>query len=225
MPLFRTLDGSDSILSEHFGAAYHSKFGAVTESAHVFITNGLKYKAGQGEIAILEAGFGSGLNAFMTWLEAEKTGLQVKYLGLEAFPLSLEAASGLNFPAILKVPERTADFLKLHDCAWDTPVELSPFFHFEKRRVSILDFQAKEVFDLIYFDAFDPQVQPELWTVEVMKSMFDSLRPLGVLVTYCSQGAFRRSLKQAGFKVDKLPGVQGKWEITRAIRPPVVSRV
>lgn len=226
MALFKTQDGSDSVLSEKFGASYHSKFGAVTESEHVFINSGLRYIAAeQREISILEAGFGTGLNAFMTWLEAEKGGLQITYLALEKFPLDPEEAAGLNYPDALDCPGRRPDFLKLHEQDWDGETVLSPCFSFEKRRTDIGHFNSGPRFDLIYFDAFDPQVQAELWTAAVMKNMYESLRPSGVLLTYCAQGSFRRNLKNAGFQVEKLPGTLGKWENTRAFKTPNVSRV
>lgn len=219
MPLITTHDGSHSIYSEQYGVTYHSKFGAVTESAHVFIAAGLRYKAAvQRDIAILETGLGTGLNAFMTWLEAERRNLNVRYLGLEAYPVSEEEAHALNYPLGLGCPERSADFLALHQCEWAVPHPLSEHFVFEKRKHRIEEFEQPDTFDLIYFDAFAPQAQPELWTEEVFANMYRALKTEGVLVTYCAQGHFKRTLKKVGFAVERLQGPPGKREMTRAFR-------
>jgi tRNA U34 5-methylaminomethyl-2-thiouridine-forming methyltransferase MnmC len=219
MTLILTNDGSQSVFSEKYGVTYHSKFGAVTESAHVFIAAGLRYKAVvQSEISILETGFGTGLNAFMTWLEAERRNLKIKYLGLEMFPISEEEAKSLEYAAALGCPERADDFLALHRCDWGATHPFSEHFIFEKRKTHIEEFEQPEAFDLIYFDAFAPQAQPELWTEEVFARMFNSLKPDGVLVTYCAQGHFKRTLKKVGFTVERLQGPPGKREMTRALR-------
>lgn len=219
MTLFRTEDGSQSIFSEQYGVTYHSKFGAVTESAHVFIAAGLRYKAVvQREIAILETGLGTGLNAFMTWLEAERRNLTIHYTGLEINLLPPEAVNSLDYPLALDCPGRADDFLRLHQCTWETKHVFSESFIFEKCRAGIEHFTRPDAFDLIYFDAFAPQAQPELWTEEVFRHMYESLKPEGVLVTYCAQGHFKRTLKKAGFSVERLQGPPGKREMTRALK-------
>lgn len=214
-----TNDGSHTLFSAQYGVTYHSHFGAITESAHVFIAAGLRFKAVvQRDIRILEAGFGTGLNAFMTWLEAERRNLQVSYTGLEINPLSAEDAADLNYPLLLNAPDRATDFHLLHRCEWEKAHPLSEHFVFEKRRTPIEQFEQKDAFNLIYFDAFAPQAQPELWTDEVFARLFNSLRPEGALVTYCAQGEFKRSLKRAGFVVERLQGPPGKREMTRALK-------
>lgn len=219
MSLFTTNDGSHSFYSEKFGVTYHSKFGAITESAHVFIAAGLRYKAViQREISILEAGFGTGLNAWMSRLEAEKRNLLVHYTGLELYPLSPDEALSLNYAALLQAPERDADFQQMHQCAWDARQVMSEHFTFEKKQSSIESFELPEAFDLIYFDAFAPQAQEELWTEAVMSRMYRSLRPDGALVTYCAKGDVKRAMKQAGFVVERLQGPPGKREMTRAVK-------
>lgn len=219
MSLIITQDGSHSIFSERYGVTYHSKFGAVTESAHVFVAAGLRYKAVvQREISVLETGFGSGLNAFMTWLEAEKRNLKISYLGLETFPLTVAEADLLDYPAALGQPERKGDFIALHQCEWEIKHSFSEQYVFEKKQSRIETFVQPEAFDLIYFDAFAPQAQPELWTEEVFAHMFESLKPEGVLVTYCAQGHFKRTLKRVGFTVERLQGPPGKREMTRALK-------
>lgn len=219
MALFLTNDGSHSVFSETYGVSYHSRYGAVTESAHVFIAAGLRYKAVvQREIAILETGFGTGLNAFMSWLEAERRNLQLLYVGLETAPITTEEAQVLNYAELLGVPERSGDFQALHQYTWGMEHTLSEQFQFRKEKIAIEAFEATDTFDVIYFDAFAPQAQPELWTAEVFARMYQALRTDGVLVTYCAQGAFKRTLKQVGFHVERLQGPPGKREMTRATR-------
>ncbi len=214
-----TSDGSHTLFSEQYGVTYHSRFGAVTESAHVFIAAGLRFKAVvQRDIRVLEAGLGTGLNAFMTWLEAERRNLNVAYTGLEINPLSQKDTAELNYPALLNAPDRDADFQMLHHCEWEAVHSFSEHFSFEKRRTRIEEFEEPETFDLIYFDAFAPQAQPELWTDEVFVRLYRSLRADGALVTYCAQGEFKRSLKRAGFVVERLQGPPGKREMTRALK-------
>lgn len=219
MAIMRTADGSNTLFSEQYGVTYHSRHGAVTESAHVFINAGLRYKAAvQPAIAILETGLGSGLNAFMTLLEAERRNLTVRYTALELFPLHATDLAALDYAAALQVADRQADFLALHAAAWNQPLPLGEHFCFEKKKESIESFCQPDAFDLIYYDAFAPQAQPELWSAEVMSRMFVSLKPEGALVTYCAQGAFKRNLKKAGFLVEALQGPPGKREMTRAIK-------
>ncbi len=219
MALFLTNDGSHSVFSETYGVSYHSRYGAVTESAHVFIAAGLRYKAVvQREIAILETGFGTGLNAFMSWLEGERRNLQLRYVGLETEPITVEEAQVLNYAELLGVPERSGDFQALHQLTWGMEYTLSEQFQFRKEKIAIEAFEAIDTFDVIYFDAFAPQAQPELWTVEVFARMYEALRTDGVLVTYCAQGAFKRTLKQVGFHVERLQGPPGKREMTRATK-------
>ena len=216
MSLIVTGDGSHSIYSERFGVTYHSRYGAITESAHVFIDAGLRYKAVvQPDLAVLEVGLGTGLNAFMTWLEAERRNLYIYYTAIEAYPLSLKEAAGFNYAELLRVPERKADFLRLHRCAWAKPALLSPHFTFEKYKTRLEDFTATEAYDVIYFDAFAPQAQPELWTSAILANMYAALRPEGVLVTYCAKGDFKRRLREVGFEVERLAGPPGKREMTR----------
>lgn len=217
MSILLSADGSHTLLSEKYGVTYHSKHGAVTESAHVFIEAGLHWKSAVNNVvSILEVGFGSGLNAFMTWLEAERLKLPVRYTTLETDPITAAAALELNYPDALQAPERARDFLSLHDCAWDTTHALSPFFTFEKKQMPLQHFEASRVFDLIYFDAFAPQAQPELWEETIFQKLAQALLPGGGLVTYCAQGEFRRRLRRAGFQTERLPGPPGKREMTRA---------
>lgn len=217
--LLSTADGSHSVYSGQFGVTYHSAHGAVTESSHVFLEHGLGFvKFENKPVAVLETGFGTGLNAFMTLLEAGKAGIEVHYCGLEIYPLDLKAAAALNYPDVLGAVAYRDLFLHLHTCEWNRKLSVTPTFSFEKQDTSIVTFVREGAFDVIYFDAFDPQAQPELWTEEVMGRMYHSLRTGGVLVTYCAQGQFRRNLRSAGFTTERLPGPPGKREMTRAIK-------
>jgi tRNA U34 5-methylaminomethyl-2-thiouridine-forming methyltransferase MnmC len=218
MALIVTQDGSHSIFSEQFGVTYHSKYGAITESLHVFINAGLRAKAVvQPELAVLEVGFGSGLNAFLTWLEAERRNLSVRYVSIEAYPITQDEANAFNFSDQLGVPHRHADFCRLHRCAWNRKTKLSEHFSLHKKHILLEAYRpTQQTFDLIYFDAFAPQAQPELWTERIFNLMYMALRPDGALLTYCAKGDVKRALKKAGFEVEGLPGPPGKREMTRA---------
>jgi tRNA U34 5-methylaminomethyl-2-thiouridine-forming methyltransferase MnmC len=219
MYLIETDDGSHSIHSEKFGVTYHSTHGAIAESQHIFINAGLRFKAAiQKELSILETGFGTGLNAFMTLLEAEKRNLKVNYMGLEIFPLEQPQFELLNYPEKLNAHDKVDDFQKMHTCAWETPIYYSENFLFEKRKTPFEFASFDGNFDIVYFDAFAPQEQPELWNENVLARMYKALKPEGVLLTYCAQGEFKRTLKKVGFTVERLPGPLGKREITRATK-------
>jgi tRNA U34 5-methylaminomethyl-2-thiouridine-forming methyltransferase MnmC len=219
MYLIETDDGSHSIHSEKYGVTYHSTHGAIAESQHIFINAGLRFKAAlQKDIAILETGLGTGLNAFMTLLEADKRNLIVNYVGLEIFPLEIEQFKLLNYPIKLNVIDRCDDFLNLHTCEWEKATQISDNFIFEKRKTPIEFVAFENVFDIVYFDAFAPQEQPELWGENVIGRMYKALKADGILVTYCAQGEFKRTLKKVGFQVERLHGPPGKREITRATK-------
>lgn len=217
MPIIDSADGSHTILSEVYGVTYHSRHGATTETEHVFIQMGLHWKAQEKkEISVLEVGFGTGLNAFMSMLEAERQGWLIRYQSLETHPVSMEQAAALNYPDMLQVPERASDFLQLHSLDWNRPHAISKYFIFEKTFVPLQDFQPDRLFDVIFFDAFAPQAQPEMWEEAIFEKLAKTLNSGGGLVTYCAQGEFRRRLRRAGFATERLPGPPGKREMTRA---------
>jgi len=217
--IIETQDGSHSIYSPKFGVTYHSKYGAVQESRHVFIESGLFFLAlTRKDIAVLELGMGTGLNAFLTLIEAQRLQLQIRYEAVEAFPLSQQQARRLNHPAILESGTFRNQFLALHEAAWGEPIQLTPSFEFKKEMHRFEEIDYPPLFDLVYFDAFAPNAQPELWELPTLRRVFDALKPGGVLVTYCAKGAVKRGLKQLGFKVEALPGPPGKREMTRAIK-------
>ncbi len=211
-----TNDGSHSILSEKFGVGYHSIHGAIQETYHVFIDAGLKHiKSENKKLNILEIGWGTGLNSLVTWLESANIKNPIHYTTYEAFPIDLEKILQLNYSEKLNAEDRLE---KLHLISWNEPHELSPDFIFEKRLEKFQTISDKEVYDLIYFDAFAPNAQPEFWQEEFLCQMYDSLKHNGILVTYCAKGSFKRALKAVGFQVEKLPGPPGKREMTRAAK-------
>ncbi|MCY7351810.1 MAG: tRNA (5-methylaminomethyl-2-thiouridine)(34)-methyltransferase MnmD [Cytophagaceae bacterium] len=220
--LLTTTDGSHTLFSERFGQAYHSAHGALTESRRVYLELGFEYVAGQNPpVRVLEMGFGTGLNALLTWMEAEKRGLPVQYTALEAYPIGLEDVAVLNYDQVLKSNRLRA----LHEAAWGEDVSLSEWFTLRKMATTLEEFCADgergspvEEVDVIYFDAFGPRTQPELWTAEIFTALAKRLRSGGVLTTYSSKGSVRRALKQAGFTVEKHRGPPGKLEVVRAIK-------
>lgn len=218
--VFVTQDGSHSITAAQYGVSYHSKYGAITESRHVFIQAGLMplLFTVPAQLSILEVGFGTGLNVLLTYQELAKRTIQVFYESVERFPISLTEAQNLNYPELIDGEHLRETFSYMHNCAWDEKIQLSPNFSLQKRLGDLEVLPFDSIFDLIYFDAFAPTVQPELWTEAIMKKMYGALRPGGILVTYCAKGEFKRSLKAVGFKVEPLPGPPGKREMTKAIK-------
>ena len=216
--IFTTADGSHSMFSKEHGVSYHSKHGAIQETQHVFINAAFHHKLPASSLSILDIGFGTGLNAFMTFLEAERMQVAVNYTGIEAYPISLDEAKALNYSNLLK-QDSPDDFLKLHELDWEKEHRISDFFIFtkNKKRFEVLDF--KNEFDLIYFDAFAPNSQPELWEESLLQKMFEALKMGGVLTTYCAKGVVKRTFKKVGFVMEAIPGPPGKREMTRAVKP------
>ncbi len=218
--LYLTEDGSHSLRSERFGASYHSSHGAIQESRHIFLRAGVDHLLPTlpgATLRILELGFGTGLNALLVrTLAAARPELSVYYLTFEQYPLAPAVAAGLNYPKLLGCPP--ADLRELHTCDWGVRHALTDNFTFCKRREDFLTAKPEDkAFDLIFYDAFAPEDQPELWTVEAMQQCRGCLRTGGALVTYCAKGQFKRNLRAAGFRVEALPGPVGKREMTRGI--------
>jgi tRNA U34 5-methylaminomethyl-2-thiouridine-forming methyltransferase MnmC len=218
--IFVTQDGSHSITAAQYGVSYHSKYGAITESRHVFIQAGLMPLLFNvpDQLAILEIGFGTGLNVLLTYQELGKRPIQVYYETVERFPITQLEAQDLNYPELVDGENLRAMFTYMHNCDWDEHIQLSGNFSLKKRLGDLEALPFEPIFDLIYFDAFAPTTQPELWTEAIMKKMYGALRPGGILVTYCAKGEFKRSLKAVGFVVEPLPGPPGKREMTKAIK-------
>ena len=216
--IFITQDGSHSIFSKQFGVSYHSKYGAIQETQHVFIEAGLRYKALlQREITVLDIGFGTGLNAYMTLLEGINRGLQLTYIAYEAYPVSVEQAQTLNYAQLMDIPN-TSSFSQLHTSPWNQPVSIHKDFTITKKLASFQSINASNEFDVIYFDAFAPSAQPELWETSLLTKMYTALKSGGILVTYCAKGQVKRNLKAVGFEIEKLKGPPGKREMTRALK-------
>lgn len=219
--IIKTADGSVTIHLPEWNEQYHSKHGAIQEARHVFLEMGLFHfleRNHSPEISILEIGFGTGLNAFLTLLESEKLSLQINYTGVEAYPVSTEEIALLNYPEAAGAENKNDLFQKLHFSEWEEPTEISEFFRLTKQQKMFREIDDKEQYELIYFDAFGARVQPELWTEEIFSSMFAALKNNGVLVTYAAKGSVRRAMLSAGFHVEKLPGPPGKREMLRAVK-------
>lgn len=214
--LLITSDGSHTLFVPEIDECYHSTHGAIQESRHIFIEAALK-KTEKSVINVLEVGFGTGLNALLALVETEGSGKSIHYTTLEKHPVAVEKAFLLNYPAMLDV-EYKAVFEKLHSCVWDKKVEIVSFFEMEKIKCDFTDFQHKSSYDIVFFDAFSPEKQPEMWTQEQFEKIYAHCNPNAVLTTYCAKGVVRRALQNAGFVVERLPGPPGKREILRAVK-------
>ena len=213
-----TQDGSSSIYIPELDETYHSKFGAIQEARHVFIKNGLDLFEDSSEISILEIGFGTGLNALITMLEAEKRNLKINYAGVEAYPIALNEILQLNYVEQLEVPEKKEDFEKMHAANWEEEIVITPNFTITKRKQFFKDISDENTFDLIYFDAFGFTVQPDLWNEAIFEIMFKSLKNRGILTTYACRTSIKKAMQHAGFQTLKLPGAPGKREMLRALK-------
>ncbi|MCR8666135.1 tRNA (5-methylaminomethyl-2-thiouridine)(34)-methyltransferase MnmD [Aestuariibaculum sp. M13] len=217
-----TGDGSSTIHLPQWNEQYHSKHGAIQEAYHVFIKHGLHHylevQPERDEISILEIGFGTGLNAFITLLEAEKLNCTVNYYGVEGYPVLKDEITQLNYPSQLKAYDKAPLFISLHEVSWEEKYNITPAFILTKQKRFFSEIEEKEQYNLIYFDAFGARVQPELWTENIFQKMYDALQINGVLVTYAAKGSVRRAMQVVGFSVEKLPGPPGKREMLRATK-------
>jgi tRNA U34 5-methylaminomethyl-2-thiouridine-forming methyltransferase MnmC len=211
----RTGDGSTTLFLPHLDETYHSRHGAVQESRHVFIQAGLHAHSGS-PITLLEVGFGTGLNALLTAADANERSRHVQYISLETVPLPEAVFSQLDFPGANDL----ALLQSLHAAPWETAASISPFFTLQKMNCRVQDVQlAEDSIDLIYYDAFGPRAQPDMWTPEIFASLFRLTKPGGMWVSYCSKGQVRRDLESVGWVTEKLPGPPGKREMMRATKP------
>lgn len=210
-----TADGSHTLRNKQLDETYHSVHGAIQESMHVFIENGLRYyhQASQPrDIYILEIGFGTGLNALLVMQYSRAANIHIHYTTLEPYPLSREVWSTLNYP------DEQGDFTRIHTAPWGEVVDLRPEFTLYKQETSLQQARLTGLVDVIFFDAFAPSVQPELWRIDTLKKVTDMLVPLGLFVTYSAKGQLKRDLKALGLKVETLPGPPGKLQMVRAQR-------
>ncbi len=216
-----TKDGSHTLYNHDLNETYHSSYGAINESRHVFISAGLKEKLKEKSqsINLLEVGFGTGLNALLTFLESNNSNTIITYTALEPYPLSDSIIKQLNYISLPELIPCAKIFTEFHDAEFDKIIHLNNLFYFIKFKSRLEDVILKSTFDLVYFDAFAPGVQPEIWSKQNFQKISDSMNENGILVTYCSKGEVRRNLINVGFEVEKLPGPEGKREILRAIKP------
>jgi|SRR6185437_2597570 len=213
--LIQSEDGSHTIYLPALNETYHSTHGALQESQHVFIKYGLEEAAkNTKELTVFEVGFGTGLNALLTLQKSIQSNLTINYHTLEPYPLSEELVKSLNYPSFFE-PDLQQLFYKMHNSAFEEVVELTSNFRFTKYKTTLQDFSKELKADVVYFDAFAPNKQPEVWSYSNLQKVYDLLNSHGILVSYCARGQFKRDLKALGMQVEALPGPPGKKEMTR----------
>jgi len=211
-----TGDGSPTLYVPEWDEHYHSMNGAVAESLHVYIKAGLNQyirsleNTGK-ELQVLELGFGAGLNALLTAIEAERQKVKIRYTALEKYPLSQTITDQLYY-----LLEHKDLFRRIHQSAWEIPVSITPYFTLQKSTIDFVDYDFPAGYDVVYYDAFAPDKQPEVWSPEIFAGLFSAMNPGGILTTYCAKGSVRRMMLQAGFFVERIPGAPGKREMLRA---------
>ncbi len=210
-----TNDGSSSIFLPEIKESYHSKHGAIQEAYHVFIKNGLDLCVSN-EVAVLEIGFGTGLNALITCKESGLRNIKVNYTGVEAYPITKDEISSLNYATCLDMD--IAVFAKIHECEWEKDSVITDNFVLKKVKKLFQNIDFVNKYDIIYFDAFGYRVQPELWGVEIFNKMYKALKGRGVLTTYAARSPIKKAMIEAGFKVLKLTGPPGKREMMQALK-------
>lgn len=215
--IIQTNDGSTTIHLTDLNESYHSKHGAIQEAYHVFIKNGLSLFNGK-SVSILEIGFGTGLNTFITFLEGLKSDNQIVYTGIEAYPISTSEVSQMNYVQELAANDFSNIFDLIHNCPWEIPFSLTSQFSLIKKQQLFQEINEVNSYDLIYFDAFGFRVQPELWSEEIFQLMYNSLKKEGVLVTYACRSSIKNAMLAVGFEVEKLAGAPGKREMLRAFK-------
>lgn len=218
--VIQTADASHSLYVQELGESYHSIHGAIQESKHVFIQSGLKQFVPQthdvNPLNILEIGLGTGLNALLTLIESEQCDIAIQYTAIEAFPLENNLTEQLNYIELLDARQYKAAFDGIHSSDWNKTVRYTEKFELCKLYTTLEKAVFEPGFHLVYFDAFGPRVQPEMWTDEVFMKLFSVMMQNSCLVTYCAKGEVKRTLKRSGFTVESIPGPPGKREMVRA---------
>lgn len=213
-----TSDGSTSIEIEEWGETYHSIHGAIQEARHVYIERGFE-KIELPLVKVLEMGFGTGLNAFLTLVEARSQNKEVEYHSIEAFPVTKEESDVLDFSALYDQQEDELLFKQIHLCSWNTLNPITPNFTLHKIHATFEEaIVNQDFFDVVYFDVFGYQFQPDLWSVEIFKKVYDALKSEGVLVTYACRGPIKRAMREVGFVTEKVAGPPGKREMLVAYK-------
>ncbi|MBT8375633.1 MAG: tRNA (5-methylaminomethyl-2-thiouridine)(34)-methyltransferase MnmD [Bacteroidia bacterium] len=221
--IISTADGSKTIQLEEWNEQYHSIHGAKQEAEHVFIEHGLLFcidsisKYNKQELSIMEMGFGTGLNAYLTLIASHKQRQNINYVGIEAFPVASKELDQLNYTSLCH-PQFETYFHSIHNTGWEEKYQINNRFWLTKKEIHFNAISAQDDYHLIYFDAFGPRVQPELWEESMFLKMYMALKTQGVLVTYSAKGSVRRAMESVGFKVERLPGPPGKREMLRAIK-------
>jgi tRNA U34 5-methylaminomethyl-2-thiouridine-forming methyltransferase MnmC len=215
--IIKTKDGSHTIFMPEWNESYHSKNGAIQEAKHVFIQTGLSLFKDK-EVTIMEIGFGTGLNAFITFLESKLVNQKINYVGVEAYPVDLKEIEMLNYIEELNANSDELVFNSMHTSKWEEKFEVSSIFNLTKRKQFFQDIKDIDTFDLVYFDAFGFALQPELWSEEIFQTMYKAMKNNSILVTYACRTPIRKAMLTAGFKVEKLPGAPGKREMLRATK-------
>ncbi|MBB2145470.1 tRNA (5-methylaminomethyl-2-thiouridine)(34)-methyltransferase MnmD [Pedobacter sp. LMG 31464] len=218
--LTQTADGSNTLFNETIGEHYHSSHGALQESKHVFLEAGLKHSISQREekeVNVLEVGFGTGLNFLLSFAHCEENNIQLNYTGIEAFPLSKEVIEKTGYEQYV-MPEVWQKFLANYEVSLTQKQVLSSFCELEIAHITLANFKSLPQFDILYYDAFSVQHQPEMWTNEMIAHACSFLKVGGIFVSYAITGNLKRAVKSCGFTIEKLPGAAGKREMLRAIK-------
>ncbi|HSH52192.1 MAG TPA: tRNA (5-methylaminomethyl-2-thiouridine)(34)-methyltransferase MnmD [Bacteroidales bacterium] len=216
LKIIHTKDGSSTLYSPTFNEHYHSVFGAINESKHVFIEAGFNF-LNLKSIKIFELGFGTALNALLTYLESAKNKVNVDYSAIEFYPVTQYIIQQLNYTRFLS-EESKKIFDKLHEVSWNKKIKISNHFHLTKIKHDFNDYLFTKKYNLIFFDAFAPEKQPELWSYQNFAKIYEAMDKQGVLTTYSSKGVVKQNLRNAGFQLERLPGPEGKRHILRAIK-------
>lgn len=214
--IIQSSDGSHTLYNSELKETYHSTHGALQESQHVYIEKGLKLFPVNAAVNILEVGFGTGLNCLLTLAARESR--NIFYETLEPYPLSKELVRQLNYVDIPLLKTYQEQFVQMHEDPFGEIISLNTDFQFRKLNSQIQDITTTDWADLVYFDAFAPSKQPEMWEISVFRKLYNAMKKGGVLVTYCASGQFKRNIKEAGFDIEMLPGPPGKKEMTRAFK-------
>jgi len=214
-----TGDGSHTLFVPELNENYHSYHGAYAESMHVFIHKGIEQMLHQDTIRIFEVGFGTGLNAILSFAFSQSKKHKISYTGIEKYPVDLNLIEQLNYKDHWKDRQLNEVYMKLHQMEWNQEMSVSPYFDFLKIQGDVLSEDiANNHYHVIYFDAFAPEKQPEMWSLDLLKKLYESLAPSGILVTYCAKGQFKRDLKSSGFLVETIDGPPGKREMVRGVK-------
>lgn len=220
--IINTADGSSTVYNNLLNEHYHSVNGALTESECVFVNNGLAELLNNTDkqiINILEVGLGTGLNALLTLAKINELNVKVFYTAIEPFALEAHIIEQLNYCKLGSLINFYNEFKSIHNYNGNDFIRLNQNFYFKSIKDKVQNFNPLPLsFDLVYYDAFSPEVQPEMWTSEIFDTMYKTLNKGGILVTYCAKGYFKRILKANGFIVECLPGPPGKREVVRAVK-------